>query len=213
MVRCRRYRGRPGEFLCKTNVFEKFSSRGVTDSAFKCQARVLCCRFLESMQSVGLDLVVSVDMSTGGGGMDSKRPYGYNDLSSLGRISLINNPGCFSSSLISVHVVLCSSCLITRRNLVDIARTVVCNSISYMNERPSPVLYGPSPLPGARSSHSAIVGYFHVGRSHVALPRAIVCSQLCRLQAPHRRITTMHHVDSDDIGLSEPNRAQPIRYI
>ncbi|KAG7548946.1 hypothetical protein FFLO_03151 [Filobasidium floriforme] len=34
------------------------------------QARVLCCRLLEAMQSVGLELVVSVDMSTGGSGMD-----------------------------------------------------------------------------------------------------------------------------------------------
>ena len=153
MVRCRRYRGRPGEFLCKTNVFDKAPSRGVTDPALERQARVLCCRFLESMQSVGLDLVVSVDMSTGGGGMDSKCPRKRNDISSPGRVSLIINPGCSSSSLVSVHVVLCSSCLIARRSQVDIALTVVCSTITSMDGCPSPVSCCSSAPSGARSSH------------------------------------------------------------
>jgi hypothetical protein len=39
------------------------------------QARVLCCRLLEAMQSVGLELVVSVDMSTGGSGMDRESTF------------------------------------------------------------------------------------------------------------------------------------------
>ena len=36
------------------------------------QARMLCCRLLEAMSRAGYELAASVDMSVGGGGMDSK---------------------------------------------------------------------------------------------------------------------------------------------
>ena len=36
------------------------------------QAGMLCCRLLEAMSRAGYELAASVDMSVGGGGMDSK---------------------------------------------------------------------------------------------------------------------------------------------